>query len=66
VRSANQEHGVVARRDGVTPDFDRYPVGTQLRVLPNHACATAAQHGRYQVVHAARDVIAVWDRINGW
>ncbi len=66
VCSTNQEHGVIARRDRAAPDFDRYPVGTLLRVLPNHACATAAQHERYQVVRSTRDVIATWDRINGW
>jgi D-serine deaminase-like pyridoxal phosphate-dependent protein len=36
------------------------PVGTRLRVLPNHACATAAQHDRYQVGDTT------WKRVNGW
>jgi D-serine deaminase-like pyridoxal phosphate-dependent protein len=42
---ANQEHGIVSRRDGrVDPDMmRRLPVGTRLRILPNHACATGAQ-----------------------
>lgn len=66
VRSVNQEHGVIARRDGKPPDFDRYPVGSLLRVLPNHACATATQHERYHVVRATREVVATWERINGW
>ncbi len=66
VRSVNQEHGVIARRDGALPDFDQYSVGSLLRVLPNHACATAAQHERYHVVRGARDVVATWERINGW
>jgi D-serine deaminase-like pyridoxal phosphate-dependent protein len=42
VVSANQEHGIVARRGGGPIDPDRYPVGTLLRILPNHACATSA------------------------
>ena len=40
-------------------------VGARLRVLPNHACATAAQHDRY---HLLRDgaVLAEWPRFGGW
>jgi D-serine deaminase-like pyridoxal phosphate-dependent protein len=64
VADANQEHGIVARRDGAAaPDL---PVGTRLRILPNHACATAAQHGQYHVVDGGRDVAAVWQRFGGW
>jgi D-serine deaminase-like pyridoxal phosphate-dependent protein len=42
------------------------PVGTRLRILPNHACLTAAAHDRYHVVDGGDDVIAVWPRMNGW
>lgn len=66
VVSANQEHGIVARRDGGPLDVARYPVGTLLRVLPNHACATAAQHGAYQVVDGNDSVVATWQRFGGW
>ena len=41
------------------------PVGTQLRILPNHACATAAQFGDYRVVEGD-EVVARWPRFNGW
>ncbi|MCW5605416.1 MAG: DSD1 family PLP-dependent enzyme, partial [Burkholderiales bacterium] len=50
VADTNQEHGIVAARDGTVVDLARFPVGTRLRVLPNHACATAAQHSAYQIV----------------
>ena len=67
VMSANQEHGVIARRDGHSPDFSRYPVGSLLRILPNHACATGAQHTRYQVIEGSDStVVACWQRTNGW
>lgn len=67
VVSANQEHGVVGRRDGGKPDLTRYPVGTLLRILPNHACATGAQHSHYEVVAGkSPDIIGTWPRINGW
>jgi D-serine deaminase-like pyridoxal phosphate-dependent protein len=67
VMSANQEHGVIQRRDGRSPDFSRYPIGSLLRILPNHACATGAQHSRYQVVEGNEpQVVGCWERTNGW
>jgi len=65
---ANQEHGVIAHRSkdpAQTPDL---PVGTMLRILPNHACATGAQHDRYNVIANSDDkeVQAVWPRFSGW
>jgi D-serine deaminase-like pyridoxal phosphate-dependent protein len=65
VADANQEHGIVARRDGGALDLARYPIGTILRILPNHACATAAQHGEYRVIRDGR-VAETWDRFGGW
>jgi D-serine deaminase-like pyridoxal phosphate-dependent protein len=42
-------------------------IGARVRILPNHACATSAQHDRYHVVAASsRAVEAVWPRFNGW
>jgi D-serine deaminase-like pyridoxal phosphate-dependent protein len=65
VADANQEHGIVARRDGGPIDFARFPVGSRLRILPNHACATAAQHAEYQLLREGRPA-EVWERFNGW
>ena len=64
--AANQEHGIIACRDGGALDLARYPVGTPLRILPNHACATGAQHDRYHVVAGGTAVEAVWPRFSGW
>lgn len=62
---ANQEHGIVSHRTdpAATPML---PVGTLLRILPNHACATAAQHGGYTVVAGSADIEAQWPRFGGW
>lgn len=65
VADANQEHGIVARRDGGPIDFARYPIGSLLRILPNHACATAAQHGQYHVLREGR-LVEGWERFGGW
>jgi D-serine deaminase-like pyridoxal phosphate-dependent protein len=65
VTQTNQEHGVVARRSQVPVDLDRFPIGSRLRILPNHACATAAQHGQYEVV-AGGQVVDEWARFGHW
>ena len=65
VADANQEHGIVARRGGGPIDFARFPIGAPLRVLPNHACATAAQHGEYRVMKGT-EPFDVWERFGGW
>jgi len=53
VADANQEHGIVAHRSGDPAKLPELPVGTLLRILPNHACATGAQHERYRVLGEA-------------
>ena len=67
VHQANQEHGIVEQRGGPAgiDVVERFPLGTRLRVLPNHACATAAQHAGYAVVDG-EVVVAHWPRFNGW
>ena len=66
VVSTNQEHGIIGRRAGGAIASADFPVGTLLRILPNHACATAAQHDRYHVVDGNTQVAAVWPRFSGW
>jgi D-serine deaminase-like pyridoxal phosphate-dependent protein len=63
---ANQEHGIMARRPGSSAGDVFLPVGTQLRILPNHACSTAAQYPDYQLVGPEREVRATWPRFSGW
>ncbi|HEX6574770.1 MAG TPA: alanine racemase [Gemmatimonadaceae bacterium] len=59
-----QEHGVAISDADL--DFGELTVGTKVRIGPNHACITAAAHDRYYVVDGSTEVIAQWDRINGW
>jgi D-serine deaminase-like pyridoxal phosphate-dependent protein len=67
VVSANQEHGVIALRSGSRASLPDLPVGTQLRILPNHACATAAQFDGYEVIPAdPAQPMAYWPRFRGW
>ncbi len=66
VRAANQEHGIIAIRPGSTATLPDLPVGTLLRILPNHACATAAQFPGYEVIPADGGPLAHWPRFGGW
>ena len=63
VASVHQEHGEVVAQEAVSAE--QLPVGSRLRVLPNHICMTAAQYDCYHVI-ADGHVVAVWPRVNGW
>ena len=65
VSSTNQEHGIITARQGEI-DFDDFPIGSRVRILPNHACATAAAHDRYFVTGGGDAIVDVWERVNGW
>jgi D-serine deaminase-like pyridoxal phosphate-dependent protein len=54
----SQEHGKVATEMHV-------PVGTKLRVLPNHSCLTAAMFDTYRIVEGGR-VVDEWRPGRGW
>ncbi len=66
VSAANQEHGIVSIRPGSDMPMPNLPVGTCLRILPNHACATAAQHDRYFVLAHDGGPVQTWPRFGGW
>lgn len=64
--AANQEHGVLARQAEADPDIARrFPLDTQLRILPNHACATAAQFAEYHALDQNGSA-ETWERLRGW
>jgi D-serine deaminase-like pyridoxal phosphate-dependent protein len=62
----NQEHGVIALRPGSAATLPDLPVGARVRILPNHSCATGAQHDRYHIMGEAGMIEAEWPRISGW
>ncbi len=66
ISAANQEHGTVSFQGPADADIvARFPLGMQLRILPNHACATGAQFPEYQALSADGNV-ASWGRLHGW
>ncbi|NEJ74436.1 DSD1 family PLP-dependent enzyme [Rhizobium phaseoli] len=67
VADANQEHGIIAVRPGSDAPLPELAVGDRVRILPNHACATAAQHAAYHVVRGGSHAVeACWPRFGGW
>ena len=64
---ANQEHGIIMVRPGTDATLPDLKIGDRVRILPNHACATGAQHRSYHVIHGADDLVhAEWQRFGGW
>lgn len=67
VADANQEHGIITVRPGSNGMLPDLAIGDRVRILPNHACATGAQHRAYNVVRGTSDKVeAEWPRFGGW
>ncbi|MGY6273737.1 DSD1 family PLP-dependent enzyme [Achromobacter denitrificans] len=63
----NQEQGIIKVREGSGAALPDLPLGAKLRIVPNHACATCAQHDSYEVVRpGSPEVVAHWERFRGW
>lgn len=62
----NQEHGIVSYEGAPDKNIDQsFPVGTQLRIFPNHACATATQFPEYHLLSEDGGLVS-WKRLQGW
>jgi len=56
----HQEHGTVKVADPTI--FEQFPIGSMVRILPGHACLTAAGgYGKYHLTDGR-----VWSRQDGW
>lgn len=66
VTGANQEHGIITLGEADSTDLAaRFPIGSRLRILPNHACATGAQFPDYHALDA-EGAVHTWSRLHGW
>ena len=63
VEIVHQEHGTIPIPDDYW--FERLPVGAKVRILPNHACLTAAAHTSYTLIQEGY-IMGQWERSNGW
>ncbi|MDG2457829.1 MAG: hypothetical protein P8N41_02720, partial [Alphaproteobacteria bacterium] len=63
ISEIHQEHGAI---DISNSDwFDNLPIGSLVRVLPNHSCLTCAGHSSYNILENNM-IIDNWRRTNGW
>ncbi|WP_248732486.1 DSD1 family PLP-dependent enzyme [Pseudomonas sp. MWU13-2517] len=66
VSAANQEHGIITLGSADSTNIAaRFPIGSRLRILPNHACATGAQFPDYHA-YDAEGAVHTWSRLHGW
>ena len=65
VADVHQEHGFVRSSGGPVP-FDRFPVGSRVRILPNHACMTVAPYPQYEVIDTDAGTLSHWTKTYGW
>ncbi|QKK02997.1 MAG: DSD1 family PLP-dependent enzyme [Pseudomonadota bacterium] len=66
VQATNQEHGILARRDGEPLNLDEFPIGRRFRILPNHACATGGQFEHFWMVDSQGWPVERLARCRGW
>lgn len=61
----NQEHGILTLPEETTLTQKDFPIGRRLRILPNHACPTAAPYAHLLLV---RDgvIVDVLEHVRGW
>lgn len=59
----SQEHGFVSGRKPI--DFKLHPIGSTLRIIPNHSCLTAALFPEYHVVEGDQ-IVDKWTPVRGW
>tara|TARA_B100000131_G_scaffold322246_1_gene375547 strand:+ start:2537 stop:3682 length:1146 start_codon:yes stop_codon:yes gene_type:complete len=63
VSEVHQEHGTI----NITNEkwFDYLPIGSLVRIKPNHSCLTCAGHETYNILEN-NSISGLWRRINGW
>lgn len=65
MKGANQEHGIIEATEGPALRPEDFPVGTRLRILPNHACPTAAPYEKLLLVRDEK-IIEELQHVRGW
>jgi D-serine deaminase-like pyridoxal phosphate-dependent protein len=64
INDVHQEHGEI--RSSSSLALDHLPIGSKVRIAPNHVCMTAAMYGHYLVVDGSASIVDIWERTNGW
>jgi D-serine deaminase-like pyridoxal phosphate-dependent protein len=61
--SISQEHGLITSETPI--EFNDFPLGSLLQIIPNHSCLTAALFPEYHVVDG-NQVVDEWRPMRGW
>ena len=61
----NQEHGIITLPEDSSLAQTDFTIGRRLRVLPNHACPTAAPYAHLLLVEKGK-IVAVLSHVRGW
>jgi len=66
IASVSQEAGVVrsSKRKGI--EYDKFPIGSIIRILPNHSCLTSACYSQYFIVDGHESIVDVWKNCREW
>nr|CAB3266579.1 D-serine dehydratase-like [Phallusia mammillata] len=65
--SMSQEHGIVKSKNPTKAiDFSKYPLGYQLRIFPDHSCATCCMHEVFHIADKNDNIIDEWVPVKGW
>eukprot|EP01100_Stratorugosa_tubuloviscum_P010436 TRINITY_DN4474_c1_g3_i1.p1 TRINITY_DN4474_c1_g3~~TRINITY_DN4474_c1_g3_i1.p1 ORF type:complete len:444 (-),score=203.48 TRINITY_DN4474_c1_g3_i1:118-1260(-) len=59
----SQEHGIITSSG--TIDFNSLPIGSNLKIIPNHSCLSAACFKKYYVVQNDK-IVDIWRPISQW
>ncbi|MEX2397997.1 MAG: alanine racemase [Balneolales bacterium] len=59
----SQEHGIAEQEKVI--DYSKYPIGSLLKIIPNHSCLSAALFPEYQVEENGV-IVDVWKPVRGW
>ena len=61
----NQEHGILTLPGDSALTLEAFPLGRRLRILPNHACPTAAPY-RHMLLVKNGIVVDALEHVRGW
>lgn len=63
VQEISQEHGLVGSESPIP--FDQFPIGSQIKFIPNHSCLAAACFETYYIEEDGQ-LIDTWKPVKGW
>lgn len=66
VVGANQEHGIIQAVSGEALRPEDFPIGSRLRIMPNHVCSTMAMHHKLFFIGTDEVIFRQTARAHGW